>query len=84
MNAYTDPVDHWNADVLYGLVQSDLDRIENNLATGWDVLGWQNQDTVDNGDSPYAVGGGVAKLPHFIQTEIQSRLKKFAQAVEVH
>ncbi len=78
MNAYTNPVPNWNADVLFGIIQQDLDRIENYLNCGWDILGWQNQKTVKNLDSPYAVGGGIAKLPQYINDHIQSRLKEFA------
>jgi hypothetical protein len=45
LNAYSHPVPYWNADVLFGIVTSDLDRIGAHLEAGWVVLGWQNQDT---------------------------------------
>lgn len=78
MNAYTDIVSPWNDDVLMGIVVTDLDRIEIYLEAGWNVLGWQNQDTVNNPNHPYAVGGGVAKLPTAVSDKIQSTLISYA------
>ena len=84
MNAYNNPVPNWNSDVLFGIIQSDLDRIENYLLNGWTILGWQNQDTVNKVKSPYAIGGGVVKLPHYIHEHIQDRLKEFANIYDKH
>ena len=46
MNAYTDPADPWNDDMLMGIVITDLARIKTYLEGGWTILGWQNQNTV--------------------------------------
>jgi hypothetical protein len=79
MNAYDDPADPWNDDVLMGIVTTDLDRIKIYLEGGWHILGWQNQDTVNNPKHPYAVGGGVAKLPLSVSDKIQNTLIGYAQ-----
>jgi hypothetical protein len=47
------------------------------LENGWDILGWQNQTTIKT-KNKYAVGGGVATLPHDISHEIQSTLLSLA------
>ena len=78
MNAYTDPVPDWNADVLRGIVTSDLARVAAYLQAGWHVLGWQNQDTVDDVRHPYAIGGGVATLPAEVDRLIQGELGRLA------
>lgn len=78
MNAYADPADPWNDDVLMGIVTTDLARIKNYLEAGWDVLGWQNQDTVGDPKHPYAVGGGVAQLPPAVADKIQQTLMAYA------
>ena len=58
-----------------GIVVSDLVNIKAYLEAGWDVLGWQNQDTVGSTTHPYAVGGGVkANLPKAINDMIQNTL----------
>ncbi len=79
LNAYTDPVSPWNDDVLMGIIITDLARIEMYLESGWDVLGWQNQSTVSNPQHPYAIGGGVVKLPTAINEKIQSTLIGYAK-----
>jgi hypothetical protein len=79
MNAYTDPVPDWNADVLRGIVHSDLTRVRAYLEAGWHVLGWQNQDTIDNPKHPYAIGGGVATLPEAVDRLIQATLMGLAR-----
>ncbi len=76
MNGYSNPVPNWNNDVLLGIIQTDLDRIENYLLSGWSVFGWQNQLTAADSNAPYAIGGGVVKLPAQITDTIQERLKK--------
>jgi hypothetical protein len=74
-------VDPWNDDVLMGIVTTDLDRIKIYLEGGWDVLGWQNQETVDNPQHPYAIGGGVAgALPPAINDKIRNTLIGYAHA----
>ncbi|CAN5255640.1 hypothetical protein BH10ACI1_BH10ACI1_07440 [soil metagenome] len=78
MNAYTDLVDPWNDDVLMGIVVTDLERIKIYLEAGWNILGWQNQDTVTNPKHPYAIGGGVATLPAAVSDKIQNTLIGFA------
>jgi hypothetical protein len=81
MNAYPgdDPLENWNEDLLRGIVTTDLDRIKSYLEAGWCVLGWQNQATVNDDKHPYAVGGGVAKLPAAISDQIQKTLIACAQ-----
>ncbi len=79
MNAYVDPAVPWNDDVLMGIVTTDLDRIKSYLESGWSVLGWQNQDTVNDPSHPYAVGGGVAKLPKAVSEKIQNTLMQYAK-----
>lgn len=79
MNAYVDPVADWNADVLRGIVLTDLDRVEAYLRAGWHVLGWQNQDTVGNPAHPYAIGGGIAILPPMVDALIQNELGRLAR-----
>lgn len=74
MNAYQNCASPWNDDVHMGIVITDLDRIKNYLEGGWDVLGWQNQTTVGNPKCPYAIGGGVARLPQAISDKIQNTL----------
>lgn len=79
MNAYDSPVVPWNDDVLMGIVTTDLDRIQRYLEGGWDVLGWQNQNTVNHPQHPYAIGGGVAKLPQAVAAKIQTTLMHYAK-----
>lgn len=78
MNAYNNPVAPWNDDVLMVIVTTDLDRIQRYLEGGWDVLGWQNQNTVNDPKHPYAIGGGVAKLPQAVAEKIQTTLINYA------
>ena len=78
MNAYVNPVNPWNDDVHMGIVTTDLDRIKIYLEAGWCVLGWQNQNTVGHPKHPYAIGGGVAKLPKAVSEKIQSSLIEYA------
>lgn len=79
MNAYDTPADPWNDDILMGIVTTDLDRIRIYLESGWHVLGWQNQDTASDAAHPYAVGGGVAKLPTAVSDKIQQTLISYAK-----
>ena len=74
MNAYVDPVPDWNAELLRGIVVTDLARVQAYLDAGWHVLGWQNQDTVANPAHPYAIGGGIATLPAVVDALIQQTL----------
>ena len=79
MNAYTNPLDPWRLFVSFrpveNIVNEDLKRIKNLLEHGWTVLGWQNQDTAINIEAPYAIGGGIAKLPFSVNKKIQETLK---------
>ncbi len=84
MNAYTNPLDPWNDKVLMGLVEEDLKKIKDLLDGGWAVLGWQNQETLNNQEHPYAVGGGVAALPRAVSKKIQQTLKKYAEAYKTN
>ena len=79
MNAYTDGVERWNEDVQLGIVTTDLDRIKIYLESGWHILGWQNQSTIKNSTSPYAVGGGIAQLPDLVKDKIQATLISYAE-----
>jgi len=74
MNGYVNPLIPWNDTVLMGLVKIDLAAIEKYITDGWDMLGWQNQKTVNNPTHPYAIGGGIATLPANVSAEIQSTL----------
>lgn len=74
MNAYVDPVPDWNAELLRGIVVTDLARVQAYLQAGWHVLGWQNQDTASNPAHPYAIGGGIATLPTVVDDLIQASL----------
>ena len=78
MNAYIDPVTPWNDEIHLGIVITDLDRIEAYLGCGWIVLGWQNQNTVNDPEHPYAIGGGIAALPAVVSDRIQRTLCAFA------
>jgi hypothetical protein len=78
MNAYDHPIDPWDNHVLMGIVITDLDRIKIYLEGGWDILGWQNQSTVNNHNHPYAVGGGIAQLPQAVSDKIQETLIGYA------
>ena len=78
LNAYDNAAAYWNQDVLMGIVITDLDRIKIYLEDGWYILGWQNQTTVNNQISPYAVGGGIANLPDVVSSMIQKRLISYA------
>jgi len=79
MNAYDAPADPWNDDVLMGIVTTDLDRIERYLMSDWCILGWQNQNTVNNKKHPYAVGGGVSSgFPQAVSDKVQTTLIGFS------
>lgn len=88
MNAYVDPLDPWNEDVQLEVVTADLNRIKDYLERGWDVLGWQNQKTVNRKSRPYAVGEGVAStLPSkdkvsekILSENVQNTLIEYASA----
>jgi hypothetical protein len=68
----TDPVQVVNADVA---------RIQDQLNQGWAILGWQNQNTINRQDHPYAIGDGAAgSLPAAVETAIQDGLKSLAAA----
>jgi hypothetical protein len=58
-----------------------LDRINNYLQDGWDVLGWQNQDNNSKKDeeNPYAIGGNNAKPAKLVSDKIQSTLIGYAK-----
>lgn len=62
------------------VIATDLDRIEGLLEDGWDVLGWQNQDSAPG----YAIGGkgGVAgaAYPPELSAVVQERLRALAAA----
>ena len=48
MNGFTEPIDSFSKKHM-GIVKQDLKCIkENYLEKGWDVFGWQNQDTLNN------------------------------------
>ena len=79
MNAYDDLVKPWNDSVLMGIVTTDLDRIKIYLEGGWDVLGWQNQNTVDDPEHQYAIGGGIVKLPEAVSEKIQKTLIEYSK-----
>lgn len=79
MNGYLFPLSPWNETVLMNLVKIDLAAIEKYITDGWYVLGWQNQNTVNNPMHPYAVGGGVATLPPAVSDEIQTTLIALAK-----
>jgi hypothetical protein len=75
------PTNPWNDTVLMNIVTQDLATIETYLKNGWVVLGWQNQDTVNNPKHPYAVGGGVmTSLPTAVSDKIQQTLIGFANS----
>jgi hypothetical protein len=80
MNAY-DPahlVKPWNDRVHLEIVKTDLGKIKTYLEEGWDILGWQNQETIKNSRHPYAIGGGVARISTNIANEIQDTLLQYA------
>ena len=79
MNAYENPVERWNEDVQLGIVTSDLERIRIYLESGWSILGWQNQGTVNSSTSPYAIGGGIAHLPDIVEEKIQTSLIQYSK-----
>ena len=58
------------------VVIDDLNQIEEMLKDGWDILGWQNQTTINNNE--YAIGGGVTQLTKEIKQKIQDTLHNFA------
>lgn len=78
MNAYDNAIASWNQDVHMGIVITDLDRMQIYLEDGWYILGWQNQKTVNDPIHPYAVGGGIAKLPGAVSSRIQKTLLSYA------
>lgn len=69
----------WNTQRHMTIVKTDLERIRSYLEDGWDILGWQNQDTVKNHDHPYAIGGGITSVPAGISIEIQTTLIEYAK-----
>ncbi len=78
MNGF-DGVNPWNDQVHMTIVKTDLDRIKNYPEDGWDILGWQNQNTVNDTGHPYAIGGGIASIPANISNEIQKTLIQYAK-----
>jgi hypothetical protein len=60
------------------VVKNDLKEIDLLLNNGWDVLGWQNQTTIQT-QHKYAVGGGIATLDPKISSLIQDYLLHLAQ-----
>lgn len=77
MNGGSPPTDPWNDDVWLKIIDTDLDRIRLYMDSGWVVFGWQNQNTVDDPASPYAIGGGVVSLPPAVSDHIQEGLMAF-------
>ncbi|VVC75372.1 hypothetical protein AQUSIP_06620 [Aquicella siphonis] len=56
-------------------LQEDLDHVQQFASSGGAMLGWQNQDTVSNTKSPFAIGGGISSVLTSQQTQkIQSTL----------
>ncbi len=52
-----------------------LDYLGKLVADGWQVLGWQNPESLKNRDAPFAVGGGVSQvMPEAHKELIQSTL----------
>ena len=79
MDAHEGDPERWNTQVHMEIVKTDLERIKTYLEDGWDILGWQNQNTVNDPRHPYAIGGGVASIPAEVSNEIQKTLIHFAQ-----
>lgn len=57
-------------------VMEEIKRIEEFVKEGGVLLGWQNQNTVNNENHPFAIGGGVAQnfsdnLSEYVQTELK-------------
>jgi|GEM_PF-2434888 hypothetical protein len=68
------------------ITEKNVQDIGNFIRDGGVVLGWQNQDTVNDAKRPYAVGGGATKgqtspnvLPDRDIQWVQDRLQKFAK-----
>ena len=80
MNAYSGdaPLAIWNKDVHTGIINQDLDRVQRYLNCGWDILGWQNQDSVKDAHNPYAIGGSIANMDPTVSDFIQAFLIKLA------
>lgn len=57
------------------VIQSDLSYIKSLLDKGWDVLGWQNQDSIPK----YAVGGKISKMTPAQKMLIQNALSKLSK-----
>jgi hypothetical protein len=76
MNAYDNAIPNWSVELHLGILTTDLDRIENYLRCGWDVLGIQDQDS--NKNKPYAIGGNIANMGKSENDYIQDRLTKLA------
>jgi len=72
MNAYTDPIDDWDDKLHLGILNQDLDRVENYLKCGWDVLGIQ--DPHSDSKKPYAIGGKIANMSPSVSEFIQNFL----------
>lgn len=77
MNAYDHVISDWNVDLHIGILNTDLDRVENYLKSGWDVLGIQDQDS--NVQKPYAIGGHIANMNQRENDFIQDFLKKLSK-----
>jgi len=81
MDAHEGHPESWNTQVHMKIVKTDLERIKTYLEDGWDILGWQNQNTVNDPRHPYAVGGGIAgNIPAEVSDEIQKTLIHYAQS----
>jgi hypothetical protein len=78
MNGSDHSVEPWNDRVHMDIVKTDLARIKSYLEAGWDILGWQNQNSVNHPRHPYAIGGGIASVPDDISAEIQKSLIQFS------
>ncbi|MFM2392253.1 MAG: hypothetical protein RLZZ546_230 [Bacteroidota bacterium] len=76
MNAYDNAIPGWSVDLHLGILNTDLDRIEIYLKSGWDVLGLKDQNS--NVLKPYAIGGPVAKMVKAENDFIQNSLTKLA------
>ncbi len=79
MNGYGQFHIPWSDSIHLEIVKTDLARIKALLDDGWDILGWQNQETRDDPVHPYAVGGGVATVPAKVSEVIQATLIQFAR-----
>ncbi|WP_067583116.1 PP2C family serine/threonine-protein phosphatase [Endozoicomonas ascidiicola] len=54
-----------------------IDNVEDLLKDGWQILGWQNQDSVRSQRHPFAIGGGVSTvMPQSHKDTIQNLLMR--------